>query len=243
MSAPGRGARGGSRGRGPRKVNGTEDEKSGRAGSRRGGASTDASNGSARGLHNTLLRGRGGTTSNSRQPPRGPKSSTSQPRVNGTSSTLSASSSNGGAAASATGPPRGPVTGDREGRYARLKKLREREREVAMKDGYIVDPEKPRALSEAVTPVGRCQDMCPEFERASRILMSEVSRPEMVAITTETGETKMVADESRMVKKFRRSAAGLDEQLPSDLRPPHVLLVNKSNSRTPICANPPESAQ
>ena len=28
-----------------------------------------------------------------------------------------------------------------------------------------------------------------------------------------------------MVKKFRRAAAGLDEQLPSDLRPPHVLKV------------------
>ena len=30
-------------------------------------------------------------------------------------------------------------------------------------------------------------------------------------------------DEARMVKKFRRSAAGVDEQLPSDLRPPAVL--------------------
>ena len=32
-----------------------------------------------------------------------------------------------------------------------------------------------------------------------------------------------VPDESRMVKKFRRAAAGLEEQLPSDLRPPTVL--------------------
>jgi hypothetical protein len=111
-----------------------------------------------------------------------------------------------------------------------------------MKEGYIVDPEKPRALSEAVTPVGRCQDMCPEFERASRILMSEVSRPEMVSTTTENGETKMVADESRMVKKFRRSAAGLDEQLPSDLRPPHVLLVIKEQSlRFRIALTPPKA--
>jgi len=28
-----------------------------------------------------------------------------------------------------------------------------------------------------------------------------------------------------MIKKFRRSAAGVDEQLPSDLRPPSVLRV------------------
>lgn len=32
-------------------------------------------------------------------------------------------------------------------------------------------------------------------------------------------------DESRMVKKFTRSAAGQEEQLPSDLRPPEVLKV------------------
>ena len=31
--------------------------------------------------------------------------------------------------------------------------------------------------------------------------------------------------EERMVKKFRRAAAGIDEQLPSDLRPPATLKV------------------
>ncbi len=34
---------------------------------------------------------------------------------------------------------------------------------------------------------------------------------------------KKIADEQRMVKRFRRSAAGYDEQLPSDIRPPRVL--------------------
>lgn len=38
------------------------------------------------------------------------------------------------------------------------------------------------------------------------------------------GSTRAV-DEKRMVKKFRRAAAGIDEQLPSDLRPPKVLHV------------------
>jgi hypothetical protein len=39
------------------------------------------------------------------------------------------------------------------------------------------------------------------------------------------GSTKKLPNEARMVKKFRRAAAGLDEQLPSDLRPPPVLKV------------------
>jgi hypothetical protein len=39
------------------------------------------------------------------------------------------------------------------------------------------------------------------------------------------GSTKKLPNEARMIKKFRRAAAGLDEQLPSDLRPPPVLKV------------------
>lgn len=38
-----------------------------------------------------------------------------------------------------------------------------------------------------------------------------------------------------MVKKFRRAAAGIDEQLPSDLRPPAVLKVFL---HTPISFHP-----
>lgn len=41
--------------------------------------------------------------------------------------------------------------------------------------------------------------------------------------TVDLGYGNQVPEEARMVKKFRRSAAGLDEQLPSDLRPPHIL--------------------
>lgn len=40
--------------------------------------------------------------------------------------------------------------------------------------------------------------------------------------TTSQSNTK-VPDEKQMVKRFRRSAAGYDEQLPSDIRPPRVL--------------------
>ena len=96
-----------------------------------------------------------------------------------------------------------------------LTKAREREREDAIRQGLVADPEKPRALSEAITPVGTCQDMCAEYERVQRVVQDDVWPEEKGA----DGEP----DESRMVKKFRRSAAGLEEQLPSDLRSPQVL--------------------
>ena len=42
-----------------------------------------------------------------------------------------------------------------------------------------------------------------------------------------------------MVKKFRRAAAGLDEQLPSDLRPPLVLKVLTIMSPPHLFLHPP----
>jgi len=57
--------------------------------------------------------------------------------------------------------------------------------------------------------------MCPEFERLERIVQKDVWGPEL--------DDQGAPDEQRMVKKFRRAAAGIDEQLPSDLRPPSAL--------------------
>lgn len=59
--------------------------------------------------------------------------------------------------------------------------------------------------------------MCAEFERLERIVQKDVWGAEQ-------GDDGL-PDESRMVKKFRRAAAGIDEQLPSDLRPPAMLKV------------------
>ncbi|KAF2086945.1 hypothetical protein K490DRAFT_1892, partial [Saccharata proteae CBS 121410] len=103
-----------------------------------------------------------------------------------------------------------------------LKSNREHERKAAIKNGFLADPDKPRKLKDAITPVGTCQDMCSEFERVSRIYERDVWAPEHVRNRT-TSRSKRVPMESRMVKKFRRAAAGIDEQLPSDLRPPLVL--------------------
>ncbi|KIW71012.1 hypothetical protein, variant [Phialophora macrospora] len=62
--------------------------------------------------------------------------------------------------------------------------------------------------------------MCPRFERVERIVQNMVDRAEKER-DDEDGKDWPVED--RMVKRFRRSAAGYDEQLPSDIRTPETL--------------------
>jgi nuclear mRNA export protein SAC3 len=80
-------------------------------------------------------------------------------------------------------------------------------------------------------------EMCPEFERVERIVQNMVDKTEKVEFNRsydwiiilrlgqvsneETGRD--VPSEERMIKRFRRSAAGYDEQLPSDIRTPETL--------------------
>ncbi|KAK0309769.1 actin cytoskeleton and mitosis protein [Friedmanniomyces endolithicus] len=108
-------------------------------------------------------------------------------------------------------------------RFEALTKARGRERAGAILQGLIADPDRPRSLAEAITPVGTCRDMCAEFERVQRAAQNDVWREEMSVSQGLQNNGKPEPDESRMVKKFRRAAAGLEEQLPSDLRPPFVL--------------------
>jgi len=51
---------------------------------------------------------------------------------------------------------------------------------VAIRDGFLADPDRPRTLAEAITPVGTCQDMCAEFERVERAVQNDVWGPELV---------------------------------------------------------------
>ena len=79
-------------------------------------------------------------------------------------------------------------------------------------------------LADAITLVGTCQDMCPEFERVKRIVEKDVWREEGDPTVEDPGtRANRTAAETRMVKRFARSAAGQEEQLPSDLRPPQIL--------------------
>ena len=57
---------------------------------------------------------------------------------------------------------------------------REKERTNAIRNGLLADPNKRTRLEDAITVVGTCQDMCPEFERIQRIREQAIERPEKV---------------------------------------------------------------
>lgn len=65
--------------------------------------------------------------------------------------------------------------------------------------------------------------MCAEYERVERVVQNDVWSEEADPGHSAFAQGNAQPVEGRMVKKFRRAAAGLEEQLPSDLRPPLVL--------------------
>ncbi|KAJ5397641.1 hypothetical protein N7509_005754 [Penicillium cosmopolitanum] len=125
-------------------------------------------------------------------------------------------------------------------RYDQLKLDRAKERQQAIKDGHMADPDQPTSLNQAITPVGTCEGMCPEFESIERIVQKMVDKCEKVYICIMLSRPSPDPDhpcqylhpstnalqnmEWKMLKRFRRSAAGYDEQLPSDIRTPKALL-------------------
>ena len=68
--------------------------------------------------------------------------------------------------------------------HARRDRLRE-ERSIyrarAIAEGKMLDPNKPVDLSQAITMVGECMDMCPELERVTRIVEKDYLRAECVS--------------------------------------------------------------
>ncbi|KAJ5360378.1 SAC3/GANP/Nin1/mts3/eIF-3 p25 [Penicillium concentricum] len=106
-------------------------------------------------------------------------------------------------------------------RFDKLKIDQVRQRERAIKDGQMADPNQPTSLNQAITPVGTCTGMCPDFERVERIVQKAVDKCEKYH-NPATNQLEIM--ETKMVKRFRRAAAGNDEQLPSDIRTPKTLL-------------------
>lgn len=88
---------------------------------------------------------------------------------------------------------------------------RKRVRTSLTKAGLIDDPDKRKALSDAIDFKGICEDMCPEFEKITRITELDVVHAEKDPRTT-------YANTSKMVKKLARSAAGQEAPLPMDVR-------------------------
>ncbi|PIG87776.1 leucine permease transcriptional regulator (SAC3) [Aspergillus arachidicola] len=102
-----------------------------------------------------------------------------------------------------------------------LKLDRAKQREKAIREGQMADPNQPTSLNQAITPVGTCTSMCPEFERVERIVQKMVDKSEKLLHPSTNSLQNL---ETKMLKRFRRSAAGYDEQLPSDIRTPKTLL-------------------
>ncbi|KAL4900161.1 SAC3/GANP/Nin1/mts3/eIF-3 p25 family-domain-containing protein [Aspergillus multicolor] len=106
-------------------------------------------------------------------------------------------------------------------RYEQLKVDRAKQRNQAIKAGQMADPNQPMSLNKAITPVGTCTSMCPDFESTERIVQKMVDKSEKYLHPATNTLQNM---EAKMLKRFRRSAAGYDEQLPSDIRTPGTLL-------------------
>ncbi|OAA40286.1 80 kD MCM3-associated protein [Metarhizium rileyi] len=88
---------------------------------------------------------------------------------------------------------------------------RKRARASLTRAGLIDDPEKRKTLSDAIDFKGICEDMCPEFEKITRITEQDVVHAEKDPTTT-------YASVNKMVKKLARSAAGQEAPLPMDVR-------------------------
>ncbi|EJD40832.1 hypothetical protein AURDEDRAFT_115702 [Auricularia subglabra TFB-10046 SS5] len=104
------------------------------------------------------------------------------------------------------------------GRRFQMKDQREAEKQRFIAEGLMQDSYKSYRLEDAITLVGLCLDMCPEFERHEREYQQNVDRWE--AIDPEVRPRRI--NHERAVKAFTRPTQGT-EPLPSDLRPLPVL--------------------
>ncbi|KAE9374765.1 hypothetical protein N431DRAFT_543996 [Stipitochalara longipes BDJ] len=89
------------------------------------------------------------------------------------------------------------------------KVYRSQARTALIRAGLLDDPDKPKKLSEALEFKGTCEDMCPDFERVSRIMDLRIDPNE---------KEGNLPSQTKMVKALARSAAGQDAPLPSDIR-------------------------
>ncbi|SPN97646.1 related to leucine permease transcriptional regulator SAC3 [Cephalotrichum gorgonifer] len=91
------------------------------------------------------------------------------------------------------------------------KEYRERARASLVRAGLIDDPEDRKRLEDALDFKGICEDMCPEFEKVTRITEFDIKQ-------AEKDPDNNWPDTARMVKKLARSAAGQEAPLPMDVR-------------------------
>lgn len=103
-----------------------------------------------------------------------------------------------------------------QGAYEQMSEMREAERHE-MERRQLVDSSAVRKnLGDAIAFVGSCREMCPVFERVRRAHEKNV-------LSFEKNARGQVVRELA-VKAFSRPAAGQPPPLPSDVRPPEVLV-------------------
>ncbi|KAL7323435.1 actin cytoskeleton and mitosis protein, variant 2 [Mucor circinelloides] len=105
---------------------------------------------------------------------------------------------------------------DKSDLYNQLKKMRVQERQDAIDNGLLPDPKNPTTLNEAISFRGTCVAKCPEFEIAERDYQNLLE-------PFEKDQDGNVNPE-KCVKAYRRSAAGVEQPLPSDVRTPDALI-------------------
>ncbi|KAI5867227.1 SAC3/GANP/Nin1/mts3/eIF-3 p25 family-domain-containing protein [Durotheca rogersii] len=94
------------------------------------------------------------------------------------------------------------------------KSYREKARKSLIRAGLIDDPDQKRTLDKALVFRGICEDMCPEWEKVTRIVEHDIR----LAEKGEDDNGDLVAMPPYMVKRLARSAAGQDAPLPMDVR-------------------------
>lgn len=102
--------------------------------------------------------------------------------------------------------------------YETLKKMRDFERKIMENKGLVDKADFSKDLTEAINFQGTCQNMCPIFERARRNV-------EYTVYSYEKQDTSgKKASANKALKVFARPAAASAPPLPSDVRPPHILV-------------------
>ncbi|AMD18989.1 HBR088Wp [Eremothecium sinecaudum] len=99
-----------------------------------------------------------------------------------------------------------------------LKKIRDVERKIMEQKGLVDRADLAKDLNDAIVFQGTCEDMCPIFERARRSVENNVVRYE------KDNPTDKKISRFKAIKVFARPAAAAAPPLPSDVRPPHVLV-------------------
>ncbi|KAF1837854.1 hypothetical protein BDW02DRAFT_565578 [Decorospora gaudefroyi] len=134
----------------------------------------------------------------------------------GQSSNANASTS----ASNSASPPPTFAPKEYQKRLAYMRAQRPKLRAQFIKDG-LMNPDGQMRLRDSVKMYGLCHEMCPEYERVRRIVELDVKAPECTPETQHLpSRSQRVPDESRMVKAYARSAAGMDVELVSEIRSP-----------------------